>query len=345
MEKHALLAVLKGETPAHTPVWIMRQAGRYLPEYIKVRAQAGSFINLYKNKDLACKVTLQPIERFNLDAAILFSDILTIPEALGLELDFIENKGPVFNKKISSLKDINNLPILDINADLNYVFDNIALIKKELHDRVPLIGFTGSPWTLATYMLQGSSAKEFTAIRSLMIDQPNTLHLLLSKLTTIIKEYLLEQIKAGADIVQIFDTWGGILSPDNYQEFSLNYMQEIVNFLNAHPASKATPTILFTKNTSNYLKQLSLTNASCIGLDWTVNLTTARDVLSNKVIQGNLDPCALLASEQAITQQLDKIFATENLQTGGYIFNLGHGIYPQTNPEKVKFLVDKVHQY
>ena len=345
MKTHAILEALQGRKPNHTPIWIMRQAGRYLPEYRKIRTQAGSFINLYKNADLACEVTLQPIQRFNLDAAILFSDILTIPDALGLELDFIENKGPVFNNKITCLEDINALEQIDVQSALHYVFDNVALIKKELHNRIPLIGFTGSPWTLATYMLQGSSAKEFTAIRTLMIEQPDTLHLLLSKLTSIIKEYLLEQIKAGADIVQIFDTWGGILSADNYQQFSLNYMQEIVEFLKHQQQSKHTPTVIFTKNSNGFLDKLALTKATCIGLDWTINLSQARQTLSHKAIQGNLDPCTLLGSEDAIARELDKIFATPDLHQGGYVFNLGHGIYPQTDPEKVKFLVDKVHTY
>jgi uroporphyrinogen decarboxylase len=346
LDNNNLLQALEGKVPQRVPVWIMRQAGRYLPEYRRVRSSVDSFIALYKNPALACEVTLQPLERFDLDAAIVFSDILTIPEALGLGLEFIEGKGPVFAKPITSEVQIKSLPAIDVADNLHYVFDAVALVKQELAGKVPLIGFTGSPFTLATYMLQGSSAKEFTKIRELMFSQPQGLHLLLTKLTQIIKDYVLEQVKAGADVIQIFDTWGNLLSPSNYQEFSLNYMQQIVQHLADNQLSAKVPTTIFTKNTANYLPNLAKSSASCISVDWTSDLEAARKLLdTKKAVQGNLDPTVLLGSDQSMLENIHATLERSAWRNGGYVFNLGHGIYPQTQPDKVKLLVDTVHAH
>jgi len=344
IENDTFLKALRCEPVERTPIWLMRQAGRYLPEYRATRAQAGDFLSLCKNTPLATEVTLQPLERFDLDAAILFSDILTIPEALGLGLYFEAGEGPKFSKPLRDTASIRNLPKIDVVDELGYVFDAVASIHSALKNRVPLIGFTGSPWTLACYMIQGSGSRDFALVKKLMYSDPATMHHLLDHLADIIADYLLAQIEAGADVVQIFDTWGGLLSESNYAEFSLKPMQKIIQRVRAANAkANTTPIIVFTKGSGSWMHLLKTAGADCIGLDWMTHLGRARDTLGSEVaVQGNLDPSILLSNEAAIDAQVNRIL-TENRNQPGHIFNLGHGITPEVKPELVKFLVDKVH--
>ncbi len=329
---------------ARTPVWIMRQAGRYLPEYRATRKKAGSFLNLCKTPELACEVTLQPIDRFDLDAAILFSDILTIPDAMGLGLYFVDGEGPKFKTTINNHSQIHNLIKPDMSS-LSYVFDAITLIKKNLHNKVPLIGFSGSPWTLATYMVEGGASKTFAKVKGLMYESPKDMHKLLGLISDAVIDYLNEQIIAGADSVMVFDTWGGLLNKEHYQDFSLQYMQKIVLGINRKFNNKYIPITLFTKGGGAYLEQIANTTCDAIGLDWNIELADAKKRVGNKVaLQGNLDPCALYAPPQTITKEVRKILHQFN-STTGHIFNLGHGISPDVNPEHVKVLIDAVHNY
>ncbi len=328
-----------------TPIWIMRQAGRYLPEYRATRAKAGSFMDLCKNPELACEVTLQPLERYALDAAILFSDILTIPDAMGLGLYFSEGEGPRFSKPLRTASDVANIAIPDPEGELRYVMDAVRLIRQELKGRVPLIGFTGSPWTLATYMVEGGSSKEFAKVKGMLYDQPNTLHLLLDKLAESIILYLNAQIAAGAQAVMMFDTWGGVLTPTTYQTFSLHYMQKIVNGVTREHAGRRIPVILFTKGGAPWLESMAATGCDALGLDWTINIQEARQRVGNKVaLQGNMDPCVLYASPEVIRDTVKNILADYG-QGSGHIFNLGHGIHQHINPEHVGVLVDAVHEF
>ncbi|CAB5501435.1 Uroporphyrinogen III decarboxylase (EC 4.1.1.37) [uncultured Gammaproteobacteria bacterium] len=332
-------ALLKKPT-TRTPIWVMRQAGRYLPEYRATRKQAGDFLSLCKNPELACEVTLQPIDRFDLDAAILFSDILTIPDAMGLGLYFSEGEGPKFKNPIQNLQDIEKLPS-EINNDLTYVFDGVSTIKKALNNRVPLIGFSGSPWTLATYMIEGGSSKTFANTKKMLFNEPKALHLLLDKLAHSVIAYLNQQILSGADSVMIFDTWGGVLSKQNYLDFSLDYMAKIVKGIKAkHPNI---PITLFSKNGGKYLTYIADTLCDGIGIDWTVELSQAQQEVGNKVaIQGNLDPAVLYATPEIIEREVKKVLSQFKGDTG-HIFNLGHGITPDVDPENMKVLVDSVH--
>ncbi len=324
-----------------TPVWIMRQAGRYLPEYQALRTRAKSFLNLCKTPDLACEATLQPIKRYDLDAAIIFSDILTIPDALGLGLSFENNEGPRFHRKIQCLKDITALPPLNL-AELNYVMEAIKLAKQALGGKVPLIGFSGSPWTLATYMLEGGSSKQFNAIKKFRYQEENALKLLLAKLTQAVSLYLEAQIQAGADVLMLFDTWGGLLSPDDYSNFSLASMTEIIQFIKCR--YEAIPILLFTKNGGQWLEKIVTSGADGIGLDWTTDIKEARKRIQNRAaIQGNLDPAVLYASPSRIVEEVKKILQAVG-SNNGHIFNLGHGISPDVPPEHVKVLVDAVHE-
>lgn len=327
-----------------TPVWMMRQAGRYLPEYRATREKAGDFMSLCKNAELACEVTLQPLERFPLDAAILFSDILTIPDAMGLGLYFETGEGPRFKKVINTMADVNALPIPDPEKDLGYVMQAVRTIHKELNGRVPLIGFAGSPWTLATYMVEGGSSKDFRKIKAMAYDTPEIVHALLAKLTQSVISYLNGQILAGAQAIQIFDTWGGNLASNAYLEFSLNYMQKIVDGLIKEHEGRTIPIILFTKNGGQWLEAMANTGATALGLDWTCDLGEARHRVGEKVaLQGNMDPSVLYANSQAITQEVERILASYGEGTG-HVFNLGHGITPEVNPESAAVFINAVHE-
>lgn len=328
-----------------TPVWIMRQAGRYLPEYRKVRREAGDFLTLCKTPELACRVTLQPLERFSLDAAILFSDILTIPDAMGLGLSVIESKGPQFERTIRTAQNIKKLAIPDPESDLRYVMDAVRLIRKELDGRVPLIGFSGSPWTLAAYMVEGKSSRDFSMIKGLLYEQPNVLHELLEKLACSVTFYLAAQVRAGAQAVMIFDTWGGILTPRSYREFSLDYMQRIINELKAITGRLSVPIILFSKGVSDaMLTSIAGTGCDAVGIDWTLDIGAARRAIGDRVaLQGNLDPAVLRASPDVIRKEAGRIIDSFGAGSG-HVFNLGHGISPDVDPENVSVLVDAVHE-
>ena len=337
-------ALLKKEV-TRTPIWVMRQAGRYLPEYRATRKKAGDFLTLCKSSDLACEVTLQPLERFDLDAAILFSDILTIPDAMGLGLHFIEGEGPKFSHPLSSLSEINQLTKPDVSKDLSYVSEAVSVIKKNLKGRVPLIGFTGSPWTLATYMVEGGSSKTFSKVKGLMYENPKHMHQLLDVLADTIIDYLNAQIEAGADSVMIFDTWGGLLNKVSYENFSLMYMSKIVAGINRNYEGKTIPVTLFTKGGSAWLEQIAATGCDAVGIDWTVEIGEAERRVGSKVaLQGNLDPSVLYASPEVIKSEAHKILDQFQGSTG-HVFNLGHGITPDVNPESMKALVDAVHSY
>ncbi|MGE4576416.1 MAG: uroporphyrinogen decarboxylase [Candidatus Pseudothioglobus sp.] len=337
-------ALLKKEV-SRTPIWVMRQAGRYLPEYRQTRKRAGDFLSLCKSSDLACEVTLQPLERFDLDAAILFSDILTIPDAMGLGLHFVEGEGPKFSKPLTTLNDINRLSKPDVGSRLAYVSDAISVIKKNLKGRVPLIGFTGSPWTLATYMVEGGSSKNFSKVKGLLYENPKHMHQLLNVLADTVIDYLNAQIEAGADSVMIFDTWGGLLNKESYENFSLRYMSKIVEGIHRKYDEKTIPVTLFTKGGSAWLEQIAATGCDGVGLDWTVEIGEAERRIGSKVaLQGNLDPSVLYASPEVITAEAYKVLDQFKGQTG-HVFNLGHGITPDVNPESMKVLVDAVHSY
>jgi uroporphyrinogen decarboxylase len=327
-----------------TPVWMMRQAGRYLPEYKATRAQAGDFLSLCKNTELACEVTLQPLERYALDAAILFSDILTIPDAMGLGLYFETGEGPRFKKIVRTQQDVDALPVVNTLKDLPYVTDAVSEIRRELNGRVPLIGFSGSPWTLATYMVEGGSSKDFRHIKGMLYSQPDVLHQLLDKLALSVIDYLNEQIKAGAQAVQIFDSWGGSLSDAAYIEFSLNYMQKIVSGLIRENDGRKVPVIVFTKGGGLWLPQMAGIGADALGLDWTMNIGAARGLVGDQVaLQGNMDPCVLYGSASQIESEVARIL--ESYGSGvGHVFNLGHGIHQYVDPESAKVLVDAVHR-
>ena len=337
-------ALLKKEV-TRTPIWVMRQAGRYLPEYRATRKKAGDFLTLCKSSDLACEVTLQPLERFDLDAAILFSDILTIPDAMGLGLHFVEGEGPKFSHPLSSLSEINQLTKPDVSKDLSYVSEAVSVIKKNLKGRVPLIGFSGSPWTLATYMVEGGSSKTFSKVKGLMYENPKHMHQLLDVLADTIIDYLNSQIEAGADSVMIFDTWGGLLNKASYENFSLMYMSKIVAGINRNSEGKTIPVTLFTKGGSAWLEQIAATGCDAVGIDWTVEIGEAERRVGSKVaLQGNLDPSVLYASAEVIKSEAHKILDQFQGSTG-HVFNLGHGITPDVNPESMKALVDAVHSY
>lgn len=337
-------ALLKQPTD-YTPIWMMRQAGRYLPEYRAVREQAGSFMNLCTNPELACEVTLQPLRRFDFDAAILFSDILTIPDAMGLGLHFTEGEGPKFKNPIQTAADIEKLSIPDPETELRYVMDAVRLIRKNLAGQVPLIGFSGSPWTLATYMIEGGSSKNFAKIKKMMFNDPALLHKLLDKLAQSVAAYLNAQIAAGAQTVMVFDTWGGMLSGEDYKEFSLRYAQQVRSLLKTEIDGAKIPTILFTKGGGLWLEEMAQTGYDALGLDWQTDIGQARARVGDKVaLQGNLDPLTLYANPEVIREKV-KIVLEKYGQGSGHVFNLGHGILPDINPEQVKAMVDAVHEF
>lgn len=327
-----------------TPVWMMRQAGRYLPEYKATRAQAGDFMSLCKNAELACEVTLQPLRRYALDAAILFSDILTIPDAMGLGLYFEAGEGPRFRSPITSHADVVNLPIPDPEQELGYVMNAVRTIRKNLAGAVPLIGFSGSPWTLATYMVEGGSSKAFTVIKKMMFAEPKTLHLLLDKLADSVILYLNAQIRAGAQAVMIFDTWGGVLSGRDYKAFSLHYMHKIVDSLQRENDGRRVPVTLFTKGGGQWLEAMAETGCDALGLDWTSDIADARRRVGDKVaLQGNMDPSMLYADPVRIEQEVASILAGFG-QGDGHVFNLGHGIHQDVPPEHAGVFVEAVHR-
>ena len=335
------LKALRCEETDQTPVWIMRQAGRYLPEYRNARVKAGSFLNLCKTPELATDVTLMPIKRFPLDAAILFSDILTIPDAMGMGLKFREGIGPTFSKKLKNLSDFKQLPIPNPEEELRYVMDTIKLIKRELDGSIPLVGFSGSPWTLACYMLEGSGSKDFNHVRKKLFSNPDEMRYLLEKLTKAVADYLEAQIDAGVDAIMIFDSWAGILSDSCFKQFSLRYLKDICGNLR----EKNVPKIVFAKGGGLWLDSLAKLEINGLGLDWSIDLARARAIVGDKIaLQGNLDPAVMLTDPQTVKLEARKVLKSIGNRKG-FIFNLGHGITPEVDPRHVEVLVDTVHSY
>ena len=345
LKNDRFLRALRRQPVDATPVWIMRQAGRYLPEYRATRARAGSFLALAKTPELACEVTLQPLDRFELDAAILFSDILTVPDAMGLGLYFAEGEGPKFERPIRTQADVDRLAVPDMAQELGYVIDAVTLIRRELQGRVPLIGFSGSPWTLACYMVEGGGSENFSRIKAMALNEPKALHQLLEVTTDAVIAYLAAQRAAGAQALQVFDTWGGVLSPRLYREFSLRYMARIAAELDRGQGAENTPLILFGKGNAAYLEELASTGAEALGVDWLVDLGEARARTGGRVaLQGNLDPITLYADADTIRREVATTL--ESYGHGpGHVFNLGHGVSPDMNPELVRVLVDAVHEH
>lgn len=332
LKNDRFLRALMRQPVDRTPVWMMRQAGRYLPEYRATRAKAGDFMALCSNPELACEVTLQPLERYPLDAAILFSDILTIPDAMGLGLYFETGEGPRFKKAIRTAADVEALEVVDTASQLTYVIDAVKTIRRELNGRVPLIGFAGSPWTLATYMIEGGSSRDFRAAKKMLYSQPEVMTLLLDKLTDSVIDYLNAQIKAGAQAIQIFDSWGGTLSAAAYQRFSLEPMKRIVAGLIKEHEGRTVPVIIFTKGGGLWLEAMAESGAHCLGLDWTTDMGQARKRVGDKVaLQGNMDPAVLLSSPERIREEVAAILASYGKGTG-HVFNLGHGVTPDVDP-------------
>jgi uroporphyrinogen decarboxylase len=343
LQNDRLLRALLREPVDVTPVWMMRQAGRYLPEYRATRAKAGSFMALCRSPELACEVTIQPLDRYPLDAAILFSDILTVPDAMGLGLYFTEGEGPHFERPVQDEAAIQALGLPDMEDDLGYVMDAVRTIRRELAGRVPLIGFSGSPWTLATYMVEGGGTKNFSKVKGMMFDRPQLLHQLLGKVSETVTAYLNAQIAAGAQAVMIFDTWGGALTPQHYQAFSLDYMQQIVNGLTREAEGRKVPVILFTKGGSLWLERMADTGCDALGIDWTLSLSDARARVGDRVaLQGNLDPVVLLANPHEIRRRTQEIL-DQAAGRPGHIFNLGHGVLPDTDPAVLERVVELVH--
>ena len=345
LKNDRFLRALLRQPVDRTPVWIMRQAGRYLPEYLKTRAEAGNFMNLCQTPELACEVTLQPLRRYPLDAAIIFSDILTIPDAMGLGLYFVTGEGPKFERPLSTVAEIENLPRPDISDTLGYVTDAVSLTRREIGGKVPLIGFSGSPWTLATYMIEGGSSKTFGKAKKLIYQDPAAAHLLLEKLADTVTDYLNAQIEAGAQAVQIFDTWGGALSHDAYREFSLGYMERIVAGLKRENEGRRVPVILFSKSCNTQLEAIAESGTDAMGVDWTVTLSEARRRVGDRVaLQGNMDPSILLASPEVIRNEVRRTL--ESFGPGeGHVFNLGHGITPEVDPDHLAALLQAVAEF
>ncbi|HET8899295.1 MAG TPA: uroporphyrinogen decarboxylase [Rhodanobacteraceae bacterium] len=338
-----LLRALRRQPVDTTPVWIMRQAGRYLPEYRATRARAGSFLTMAQTPELACEVTLQPLARFDLDAAIIFSDILTIPDAMGLGLHFVEGEGPHFHHPLRSRADIERLGVPDMASQLRYVMDALALTRRELAGRVPLIGFSGSPWTLACYMIEGKGGSDFGLARALAFDDPAALHQLLDVLARAVIAYLSAQVAAGAQALMVFDTWGGYLGPASFREFSQRYLAQIAAALAADTNTREVPLILFSKGANGHLEALADCGSAALGVDWTIDLTEARRRVGARVaLQGNLDPATLRAAPTALQREIAQVM--DSYGNGpGHVFNLGHGITPDIDPAQVALLVDTVH--
>lgn len=344
LQNDTLIRALLREPTPYTPVWMMRQAGRYLPEYRATRQQAGSFLKLCQTPELACEVTLQPLNRFPLDAAILFSDILTIPHAMGLGLEFETGEGPVIRRPIGTAADIASLEVLDPTEELRYVLDAVALIRRELNGRVPLIGFAGSPWTVATYCVEGGSSRDFARIKKMMYDDPHSLHRLLQVLSETTLCYLNAQIEAGAQAVMLFDTWGAVLAPPLYREFSLQYMAQIVAGLRRENEGRKVPRIVFTKGAGALLADIANIDCDALGVDWTTDLNDARRLVNDaKALQGNLDPCVLYAQPERIRAEVGKVLASYG-SGHGHVFNLGHGIHPTVPPDHAAAMIAAVHE-
>lgn len=339
-----LRALLRQPTE-YTPMWLMRQAGRYLPEYCATRKQAGSFLQLCKNAELACEVTLQPLERYPLDAAILFSDILTVPDAMGLGLYFAEGEGPRFERAVRDEAAVAALCVPDPNVELQYVMNAVSTIRKALNNRVPLIGFTGSPWTLACYMVEGGSSSDYRHVKKMLYDRPDLLHRILEVTTAAVTQYLNAQIAAGAQAVMIFDSWGGVLEHHAFYEFSLNYTRKIVAGLTKEADGEKVPSIVFTKGGGLWLSDIADSGCDAVGLDWTVDIGKARELVGHKVaLQGNLDPNVLFANPETVAREAKKVLDRFGNHPG-HVFNLGHGISQYTPPESVTALVEAVHSH
>lgn len=342
LKNDRFLRALLRQPVDRTPVWMMRQAGRYLPEYRATRAEAGSFMDLCRNTELACEVTLQPLERYPLDAAILFSDILTIPDAMGLGLYFEEGEGPKFRKPVRTQADIEALEVVNSARDLDYVMNAVSTIRRELNGRVPLIGFSGSPWTLATYMVEGGSSRDFARCKELLYSRPELMHHLLTVLADSVTDYLNAQIRAGAQAVQIFDTWGGALSHGAYREFSLQYMARILGGLIKESGGRPVPAILFTKGGGQWLEAMAESGATGLGLDWTTDIGSARARVGDRVaLQGNLDPAVLYAPPERIRAEVAAVLQSFG-HGSGHVFNLGHGITPRVDPEHARVMIEAV---
>jgi uroporphyrinogen decarboxylase len=336
-----LRALLK-QPVEYTPVWLMRQAGRYLPEYRATRSKAGSFLNLCHDTQLATEVTLQPLERFKLDAAILFSDILTVPDAMGLGLHFVEGEGPKFVHPLRHEDDVSRLRVPAMDK-LRYVFEAVKSIRQALNGRVPLIGFSGSPFTLACYMVEGSGSRDFRYLKTMMYSRSELLHQILTINAETVTQYLNEQIAAGAQAVQIFDTWGGILSDACFAEFDLPYLQQVISGLIREAQGRQVPVVVFTKGGGLWLEKLMQSGADALGTDWTINLQQARQRVGHKVaLQGNMDPLTLFGSKERIYDDIKRLLADYG-HGSGHVFNLGHGINQYTDPEQIKYMVDTVH--
>ena len=338
-----LKALMRQPVP-RTPMWIMRQAGRYLPEYRATRAQAGDFMSLCRNAELACEVTLQPLRRYRLDAAILFSDILTVPDAMGLGLYFETGEGPKFERPIRSTSAIRDLAKPDVSETLGYVANAVSTIRRELDGMVPLIGFAGSPWTVGTYMVEGGSSRDFARIKGLAKEDPGSLSALMDNVAATTTDYLNMQVEAGAQALMIFDTWGAALEPDDYRRFSLASMQKIVDGLVREKDGRTIPVILFTKGAGPLLADMTETGCDALGVDWTTDLADARQYTDDKVaLQGNLNPATLRESPEVIRVGVAQVLASYG-NGPGHVFNLGHGITPDIDPDNVAVLVDAVHE-
>jgi uroporphyrinogen decarboxylase len=343
LKNDRLIRALKRQPVDRTPVWMMRQAGRYLPEYRETRAQAGDFMSLCANPELACEVTLQPLRRYELDAAILFSDILTVPDAMGLGLFFEPGEGPRFERPVRTAKEVDALPVVDPEQELGYVMDAVRTIRRALDGSVPLIGFSGSPWTVATYMVEGGSSRTFSIIKRLLYDDPGAMHRLMEKVSRVTTDYLNAQIAAGAQAIMIFDTWGSALSPAAYREFSLDYMQRILTGLHTGEGDARIPTILFTKGAGSRLREMADTGCDGLGVDWTTDLAEARRLTGGRVaLQGNLDPGILYSGPETIRAQVAAVLESYG-QGEGHVFNLGHGIAPDVDPEHAGAMIRAVH--
>ena len=337
LKNDLILKAAKGENVERTPVWLMRQAGRILPEYRKIRNSLSGFKELVETPHLAAEVTIQPVDILQVDAAIIFSDILVIPESMGLEYEMIEKKGPFFSKTISNINDINALNVSNVEDQLSYVFEAIKITKHELSGRVPLIGFAGAPWTILAYMVEGQGSKTFSKAKSFLYREPELAHLLLNKITEITIKYLKLQIKAGADLVQVFDSWAGILSPEYYEEFGFKYLEIICNSINEVPKT------IFSKGAFFALEKMNNLNCETIGLDWTMSIKNATQIFNNKTLQGNLDPCVLYGDFNTIEKKTKEML--HKFENYRHIANLGHGVYPDTDPEKVKCFIESVKSY
>jgi len=346
LKNDVFLRALMREPVPYTPLWLMRQAGRYLPEYRQTRERAGSFLALAQTPELACEVTLQPLDRFDLDAAILFSDILTVPHAMGLGLDFLEGEGPRFSHPLRTEHDVHKLAVPDMSL-LQYVFDAVSLIRRELDGKVPLIGFAGSPWTVGCYMVEGRGSTDYRMIKGMLYRRPDLLHRILDINTQATCQYLNAQIAAGAQAVMIFDSWGGVLADGLFQEFSLAYTRKVIQGLTRQVDGQPVPVIAFTKGGGPWLEQIAASGCDAMGVDWTVNLEQGRMRTGDRVaLQGNLDPMALFGDEAAIRHEVRRVIDDfGDVGAGGHVFNLGHGISRFTPPEAVTVLVDEVHAY